>query len=131
MSSSDPNEFLARYERERREAERKARTDLRYAAGVLRLIGVERAVARFDGSGDEGFVEEVTYHPPPPGGIPEGLQDVIDDAVCELLPGGWEINTGSFGTVTLDAATGEPVVEQTWREEEEYDEDIEDEEEPG
>jgi hypothetical protein len=131
MSSPDPNDFYAQYERSRREAETKGRADLRYAAGALQLLGVERAVARFDGSGDEGFVEEVTYHPAPPAGIPEGLQDVIEDAVCQLLPGGWEINAGSFGTVTLEVATGETVIDHTWREEEDYHEDLEDQEEAG
>lgn len=127
MSSFDPETWRAEYERRRQEEEAYGRAQLRYAAGVLLFLGVERVIARFDGAGDEGFVEEVTYEPPPPAGIPEGFQDVIEDAVCLLLPGGWEINAGSFGTVTLDAATGEPAIEHTWREEEEeYDEEPED-----
>jgi hypothetical protein len=131
MSSFDPDAWRAEYERKCREGEAQGRAQLRYAAGVLRFLGVERAIARFDGSGDEGFVEEVAYYPPPPAGIPDGFQEVIEDAVCLLLPGGWEINAGSFGTLTLDAATGEPAVEHTWREEEEYDDELGGDEEAG
>lgn len=120
MSSADPNDWLARYERERKAAERKAREQLRYAAGFLHLIGVERVVARFDGSGDEGFVQEVECHPDPPAGVPDAVREMVEDAVCELLPGGWEINEGSFGTVTFGTATGEPEIEHTWREEGDY-----------
>lgn len=120
MSSdaADPNDFMARYHRERAAAETRARADLRYVAGVLRLLGVATVTAAFDGSGDEGFVEDVTYDPDPPAGLPDGLRDVIDDAVCDLLPGGWEINAGSFGTVTIDTATGEPDVDHEWRDDE-------------
>lgn len=124
MSTADPNDWMAKYEAERAAAGRKARAELRYAAGFLRLIGVERVTAHFDGEGDEGFVRKVEYHPAPPAGVPRGAEEAIEDAVCELLPGGWEINAGSFGTVTFDTATAEPEVEHTWREDDEEYEDI-------
>ncbi|MBX9626224.1 MAG: hypothetical protein K2X82_20665 [Gemmataceae bacterium] len=130
MSTANPDDWMAKYEAERAAAGRKARAELRYAAGFLRLLGVERVTAHFDGEGDEGFVQKVEYRPAPPAGVPRGAEEAIEDAVCELLPGGWEVNAGSFGTVAFDTAAAEPEVEHTWREEEEYDEDEDDAEGP-
>lgn len=33
--------------------------------------------------------------------------DEVEDAMFSLLPGGWEINDGSFGEITIDVQTGE------------------------
>jgi hypothetical protein len=42
--------------------------------------------------------------------------------VCWQLPGGWELNEGSFGTVTINTLTGKGNVEHTWRVETTHDE---------
>lgn len=39
----------------------------------------------------------------------------FEDAMYELLPGGWEINDGSYGEITVDVATGEINVEHNER----------------
>jgi hypothetical protein len=37
------------------------------------------------------------------------------DAVFDLLPGGWEINEGSYGTITIDVASASITVEHNER----------------
>jgi hypothetical protein len=116
---ADPEDFLARYRQEEEKRSAKAREAIRYLSGALRLMGVRTVTAPFDGYGDEGNLGDLTYDPLPPAGFPEGLCEVLAEAFCELLPGGWEINGGSFGTVTLDTATGEVEIDQEWRDEDE------------
>lgn len=40
--------------------------------------------------------------------------EILDDTF-DLLPGGWEINDGSFGTIVIDGASGEISVEHNER----------------
>ena len=30
------------------------------------------------------------------------MKEIIDEILCQFLPGGWEINDGSYGTVQID-----------------------------
>jgi hypothetical protein len=112
--------------RERKEAE----AGLRTVCAVLDRLSVETVEVDFDGSGDEGFVTEVRYLPEPPAGIPEGLKDLVENFVYRILPGGWEINEGSYGTTRIDVSTAKADTDHHWREPEEWDEEFEDEE-PG
>jgi hypothetical protein len=124
MSGSfDHDQWWADYQRQ--EAERLERSEqlARYAAGALRFLGVRKVEVEFDGSGDDGEVQEPVYTPTPSHALPEGLEALVTQACHGLLPGGWEINAGSFGTITINVAKGTCAVDQTWREEEEYDED--------
>jgi hypothetical protein len=41
--------------------------------------------------------------------------DEFEDAVFQLLPGGWEINDGSYGVVTVDVASGKITVDHNER----------------
>jgi hypothetical protein len=43
-----------------------------------------------------------------------------------MLPGGWEINSGSFGTIEIDVRAGTVEVDMEWREEDEDEYDEED-----
>jgi len=68
----------------------------------LRQLGVEVATARYDGSGDEGWVEA-------PGfgliEVPPDLRTTVEDLFYELLEenyGGWENNEGAFGEFVWD-----------------------------
>jgi hypothetical protein len=106
--------------RERKEAE----VGLRTACLVLGRLGVEAVEVEFDGSGDEGFLTGVRYRPEPPAGIPEGLEHLVRTFVYRELPGGWEINEGSYGTVRIDVSTATAGTNQHWREPEEADEDF-------
>jgi len=122
---ADAEDFMTQYRREEAKRIAAAKESLRYLAGALRLIGVKKVTAPFDGYGDEGSLNEITYDPLPSAGFPDGLQQAIERAIYDLLPGGWEINAGSFGTVTLDTATGEAEVDHEWRDEDEEEYDLE------
>ena len=99
---------------------------------ILLGKGIHFVTVEYDGQGDSGCIEEVDYldekggHSPPgkcllPGWKTFGRQeldletgvrkrqevdgtveDFIEDFVYERLPGGWEINEGSFGTFKID-----------------------------
>ena len=125
--AKDPDDFMARYRREEKKRIAAAKKSLRYLAGALRFLGVQTVTAPYDGYGDDGTLEEITFAPVPPAGLPDGLREALREAFYQLLPGGWEINEGSFGTLSLDAATGEANLDHEWREEEEDDEDEDDE----
>ena len=126
MSGLNAEDWMANYYREAAEREAKARASLKYTAGMLALFGVETATSTFDGYGDEGTIDDPVFAPNPPAGLPDGTADAIKDAFADLLPGGWEINEGSFGSVRLDVATGEAALEIEAREEEDTDEDDDD-----
>jgi hypothetical protein len=80
----------------------------------LATDGVIRLTASFDGSGDSGQIETVTVEPE---GIEisDALWDKLDDFLLELLPGGWEINEGSFGQFDIDVGQGQVTVDASWR----------------
>jgi hypothetical protein len=72
----------------------------------LASLGVATIEARYDGSGDEGWVEEVHFIPAPPADAEaEDLTERVEVWIAERLPPGWEINEGSFGSVRIDVAT--------------------------
>jgi hypothetical protein len=120
MAKAD--DWYREYQRRQREREQNAKRVVDYVVPVLRFLGVERVTVDFDGAGDSGEVRPAVFAPAPGGAVPEGLGELILEACYGLLPGGWEINAGSFGTLTIDAAAGTHDLEQTFREEEEYDE---------
>jgi hypothetical protein len=88
---------------------------LKVACAALRRLGVETVEARYDGAGDDGWVQEVRFVPDPPAGLPEGLQQVIERFVYSRLPAGWEIETGSEGTLTIDVKTGRDQLAHRWK----------------
>jgi hypothetical protein len=108
--------------REKREAEEGLRT----ACAVLRRLGVLHVEAKYDGVGDEGWVQEIRYTPEPPAGLPEGLAALIEQFVITQLPAGWEVESGSNGTMTIYVANGKANLEHHWKEGDEDIEDLED-----
>ena len=89
--------------------------------------GIAKAVITFDGCGDEGQIERITFDdaesadidangsadiPPHPDGTPVAslhiletwLEDFAYDAVGGHSPG-WQDNDGAYGEITLDVAT--------------------------
>ena len=70
---------------------------------ALTALGVCEVVAQFSGSGDEGEFYEIEYLPASETRVvPKDLADALYDWLGYALPGGWEINEGSSGTVTID-----------------------------
>lgn len=78
--------------------------------------GVSTAVISYNGSGDEGYIEDADYDPPiknragetdaERNARSEALYELLHDASYYILNGhhpGWEINEGSQGEITFDA----------------------------
>ena len=76
--------------------------------------GVRTVTARFNGCGDSGQFEDMTTEPD---GVElsDALRDELENFLFEQLPGGWEINEGSFGTFTVDVRVGTVGAEAYWR----------------
>jgi hypothetical protein len=124
---SAPEDWLEKYRRRQEESRRRAEAVVRYALPVLRFLGVEHVEVPYDGAGDSGTVKDPTFAPPPLAGVPEGLGALVIEAVEGLLPSGWEINAGSFGSFHIDVPTGVHHLDHNFRDEEEYGEDGEEE----
>ena len=84
---------------------------------LLAQAGITHLTARFDGFGDSGQIETITAEPE---GIEisDELSQKLDDFLLEQLPGGWEINAGSFGEFDIDVHEETVTVDANWRTEE-------------
>jgi hypothetical protein len=124
--STDSN-WYERYMRRQQEGERYAEQLIAYVVPVLEFLGVKRVEIHYDGAGDDGQVQPPVLTPSPTAGLPEGLQSALSTICEEMLPGGWEINAGSQGCLTIDVSSGRHVLDHEWNEDEdeEYDEDLE------
>lgn len=97
------NDWLAEYEA-RKMAERSAATlQLRDVCSQLETLGIQTVVVAYDGCGDSGCVEEVRFTPEDIQ-VGKAITTLIEDASYAFLPGGWEINDGSFGELAIDVA---------------------------
>ena len=77
------------------------------AFSLLAPLGVKRLLVHYDGSGDEGAIDEMVCrdHADAVIELPARIREEVEDLVCESLPCGWEINEGSYGSVEFDIAT--------------------------
>lgn len=112
---------------------------------TLRDAGIATVCARYDGSGDDGGFESfaitlrdgnvlgVEAYSLDADDVAEAIRDAETDAKCSEeqaqaaaklirqlvwsgIPRGWEIDSGSFGEVTIDCEDGTITVSHTWRE---------------
>lgn len=74
--------------------------DLADVCAALSKLGILRVTARYEGYGDSGCVEELTYSPDTIA-VPGELDDKLQDVAAEYCPDGYENNEGGFGTLTL------------------------------
>jgi|GEM_PF-6548962 len=72
--------------------------------GTLGSLGVTSVVVTYDGYSDSGTVGDEIRVEPSTSHVPEEVLDDLVELVEEWLPGGWEINDGEFGEVTLNVA---------------------------
>ena len=91
----------------------------------LAEAGIEKVVVEYSGENDEGYINEITCEPDD-GAINyrDDLYNTVERAAYDLLSkewGGWEINEGSSGKITIDVKErttelkhGENVVTQNW-----------------
>lgn len=108
------------------EAKRTIFANARAAAGALLAAGVVKIVAEYSGTGDEGFVDEVTLHGPEDAVIPkteptlpDPLVSDLDDLCTQLVfteIGVWYDGDGGFGVLSWDLATGEISLQHEWYE---------------
>lgn len=86
---------------------RREKTELRRnnVMTLLTMAGVNRIELGYDGSGDSGNVNDPEFFDKEGGAVKHGLADIADiliDLAYAELPGGWEINEGSYGTLRFD-----------------------------
>lgn len=114
--------FMEEYKKEKDEHIEKARNQLNEVCKILKPLGVTAIEADYDGCGDSGAVEEVRFYSKGKeykGNLPQktfeslfcypgreadkvDLKGTVDEICCNFLPGGWEINEGSFGVIKID-----------------------------
>jgi hypothetical protein len=85
-----------------------------YAA--LEAAGIEQVTIDYHGSGDEGWIEDI--HAIPSDDIPRDLYQAIELAARDVLYdhfGGWEINEGSAGTMTIHVLAGKTDIHHGWK----------------
>jgi hypothetical protein len=101
--STERDEWMAKYLREQEQRVANAKADLKKKMVELGKLGLHHVKVHYDGSGDSGEIEEVAFAKADGTEfVPEdGVEDAISDIVYGMLPGGWEINEGSYGDVTI------------------------------
>jgi hypothetical protein len=108
--------FLATWEVERRDNKAKAKEDLYLLLDQYPNITAIEVI--FDGCGDSGQVEDIEYSgESADDAIPrkQELDDAVEEYVYSILPGGWEINDGSFGTIHINVKARTAVCNFSWR----------------
>ncbi len=83
-------------------------------AKVLKARGINEIEFDYDGSGDEGFMQDCRCYGI--GKVSKKERQRLEDLVFKILPGGWELNEGSYGTIFFDLKAGEVWLEQNWYE---------------
>jgi hypothetical protein len=65
---------------------------------------VTQIVVEYDGSGDDGQIQGTSFFDASGAEVMVSgrLEGLVEEYVYDALPGGWEINSGSYGTVTID-----------------------------
>jgi hypothetical protein len=94
------------WEQQRQEKYQQAKDDL--YAKLAQHPEITQIVVEYNGAGDDGNIEETSFlKGEEVVEVPQSLQEAADEYVWQALEhykGGWEINDGSFGTVTIDVA---------------------------
>jgi hypothetical protein len=77
------------------------------AEGKLKTMSLEKFCKKFEAELKQHLQNDDT--------TANVIESEITEEAFELLPGGWEINEGSFGTVLVDAASGDIAIEHNER----------------
>lgn len=82
---------------------------------ILANSGINQLSVDYSGYGDSGdiesgYIDENGDHQEIPSAVEDVLYRVLDDAY-----GGWEINEGSYGTISVE--DGQVIIEHIWKEE--------------
>jgi hypothetical protein len=94
------------------------RATLDTLVATMTAAGIARATVPYDGVGDSGTVDAPTFLDAAGHEVeaPAALHDQVVAWVEDALPGGWDIDSGSTGTATIDpAATPRVRFDHAWR----------------
>ena len=95
-------DWFSRMQKSRQDAASKAIAAIKSLCKHFATLGIEEVRLTYDGYGDSGVIEEVTAKAGGEEVALEGsLRNDFYNAAYDLLPLGWEDNTGSFGDIIL------------------------------
>lgn len=111
----DVTQFLEQFARQQQQRKDATLTALRSTIlPVLAQAGVARVVAEYSGYGDSGAIDRIAYLDAQgqPVSLPgeAAVATSLENALYEFLPGGFEINEGGQGTLTLNVKDGNAVL---------------------
>jgi hypothetical protein len=95
-------DWLADYEARKAAEEPGAKAALREALDELQRLGVRTVYLGYEGEDGAASIFGLAFEPQPASEIPESLQEAVRTAAYWLLPPGWEVGGGSFGTMAID-----------------------------
>lgn len=108
------DEILAQWEKERQQDRDAATIKLKQL--LLDRPDISKINITYDGCGDSGCFDAWIYSDSHGKEVKaDFLNDAVEEYVCSILPGGWELNDGSYGEVEIDVATGKSKVLHTER----------------
>jgi hypothetical protein len=90
-----------------------ARDLLRPICAALLQLGVQSVEMEYAGCGDDGAIESTTYTPETVE-VPEELEEIVESWTYAVLPGGWEINEGGQGSVSIDVSNSTARIDHGW-----------------
>lgn len=83
-------------------------------AKALKARGITQIEFDYYGSADEGFIENCRWEGT--GAVSKEEQQRLEELVFQILPPGWELNSGSQGTMFFDLETGKVSLDHKWLE---------------
>jgi hypothetical protein len=108
-------DWRADYQARKAAEEPEAKANLRKALDLLDQFGVLTVYLAHEGEEGAGSIFGVVFEPLPADGIPEAIEDMVRAAAYWLLPAGWEMNAGSFGTLVIDVCKRKARLDHTRR----------------
>ena len=120
----DFEEIFANWDKERQQEREVATAKLKEM--LVDRPDIARISITYDGYGDSGCFDNQQYLDSQEHDLDgQAMNDAVEDYVCAILPGGWEIDAGSYGEVEIDLTTGKSKVLHTQRVVEEITEEFE------
>ncbi len=120
----DFEEIFANWDKERHQEREVATAKLKEM--LVDRPDIVRISITYDGCGDSGCFDDQQYFDSQGHDLDgQAMNDAVEDYVCAILPGGWEIDAGSYGEVEIDLTTGKSKVLHTQRVVEEITEEFE------
>lgn len=95
-------EFEQRWAVEQKLREQKCIAKVRPILKELKARGVHQIKIEYQGSGDEGCIDEIDLEPSNLVDLTPKQREYIEELAFTYLPDGWEINNGSEGKMYLE-----------------------------